>query len=160
MANRWILGGLALLMASACAAQPAPPEASKFYKLEFVVKEVESGKVLSARSYSMIASTKAPPAAIRTGAKVPLNGGNYLDVGVNIDARNVMEVEGGIALNVSAEVSTIPSDGLVNGPPTVRQNRWQSDVLLPLKKPTVIFSSDDLNSKRLMQLEVAATPWR
>jgi hypothetical protein len=42
--------------------------------------------------------------------------------------------------------------------PTIRQNRWVSTVAVPLKKPTVIFSSDDLTSKRQMQLELTATP--
>jgi hypothetical protein len=31
-------------------------------------------------------------------------------------------------------------------------------VIVPLKKPTVIFSSDDLTTKHQMQLELTATP--
>jgi hypothetical protein len=31
-------------------------------------------------------------------------------------------------------------------------------VIVPLKKPTVVFSSDDVASKRQMQLELTATP--
>ena len=42
--------------------------------------------------------------------------------------------------------------------PMIRQNRWTSNVVVPLKKPTVIFSSDDLTTKHQMQLELTATP--
>jgi hypothetical protein len=31
-------------------------------------------------------------------------------------------------------------------------------VIVPVKKPTVIFVSDDMSSKRQMQLELTATP--
>jgi hypothetical protein len=41
----------------------------------------------------------------------------------------------------------------------VRQAKWSSIVLIPIRKgPTVIFSSDDPASKRQLQLEVTATP--
>jgi len=40
----------------------------------------------------------------------------------------------------------------------VRQNKWGSIVLVALRKPTVIFSSDDLTSKHQVQLELTATP--
>jgi hypothetical protein len=61
---------------------------------------------------------------------------------------------------VSADLSTVQPSEAPNTPPIIRQNRWGSHVLVPLKKPTVIFSSDDLTTKRQMQLEVTATPIR
>ena len=39
-----------------------------------------------------------------------------------------------------------------------RQTKWGANVLAPLGKPTVIFSSDDLTTKGQTQLEVTATP--
>jgi hypothetical protein len=42
--------------------------------------------------------------------------------------------------------------------PTVRQNVWQSDVVVPLKKPTLLFASENLDAKTQMQVEVTATP--
>jgi hypothetical protein len=42
--------------------------------------------------------------------------------------------------------------------PVIRQNRWSSNVVVPLKKPTLIFASDDATSKRQMQLELTAAP--
>jgi hypothetical protein len=80
-------------------------------------------------------------------------------VGVNIDFRAIREVQRDLALSVSAEISSIPSEsGEVKPNPIVRQNKWDSSVVVPLKKPTLIFSSDDVSSKRTMQLELTATP--
>ena len=154
-----IITGL-VLAAGTCLAQP--PEASwKFYKLDFVVKEVEGSKVLNARTFSTIvhASTPGVQAAggsIRTGSKVP-TAGNYIDVGVNIDTRDVKEVQGDVALSVSADISSTPADAATERP-VIRQNRWSSYVIVPIKKPTVIFASDDATTKHQMQLELTATP--
>jgi hypothetical protein len=42
--------------------------------------------------------------------------------------------------------------------PVIRQVKWNAPVIVPLGKPTVIFSSDDPSSKRQMQLELTARP--
>ena len=145
-------------------------ESPKFYRLEFVVKEVEGGKVLNARAYLTTASTdpKAGTTQIRAGGRVPYqtmvgdlksSSLQYLDVGVNIDCRNLQELEQGLSLFVSADVSNVPAGaGTPAAAPTVRQNRWSSMTIVPLKKPTMIFSSDDPTTKRQMQLELTVTP--
>ena len=57
---------------------PKPSEPLKFYKLEFVLKEVEGAKVLNARSYSMTAATDARGTqSIRAGIRVPYQVGAY-----------------------------------------------------------------------------------
>ena len=160
--RNWGLCLVALaLMAGACLAQDAVPP--KFYKLEFVVKEVEGTKVLNARAFSVTASTDRLEAKclIRTGSKLPTPGGGYLDVGVNIDCYNVKQTQipEGVSLTVSADISSIPQEPPMPGSaPMIRQNRWTSNVIVPLKKPTVLFSSDDLTTKHQMQLELTATP--
>jgi hypothetical protein len=151
-------------------------EPQKFYKLEFVVKEVEGGKVLNARTYTTTVSDnpRDSQAQLRAGGRVPyqtttttgdktLQSYQYFDIGVNIDCRAVKQVESGLSLYVSANISSVPTDAVVpaaasTAPPTVRQNTWSSVTIVPLKKPTVIFSSDDPASKRQMQLELTATP--
>ena len=42
--------------------------------------------------------------------------------------------------------------------PVTRQNKWAGTVFLPAKKPMVVFASDDMSSKRQLQLELTATP--
>jgi hypothetical protein len=161
-----MLGAIALMMAGTCLAQTPTPTPSKYYKLDFVLREVETGKVLSSHAYSMLAPNSPNSSSIRTGSKIPVpvtgsSSFTYVDVGVSIDCNNLHEVEGGIGVSVSADVSTIPQESLdshSSGAPTIRQNKWRSEVLIPLRAPTVIFSSDDLTSRRVMLLEVTATP--
>jgi hypothetical protein len=156
------------LLAATCFAEDAAP--AKFYKLDFVVKEVEGGKVLNARGYSMtVAEGKLKDhSEIRTGSKVPYStiaeGGQYtfLDVGVNFDCDHVVSTRDTMSLVLAADISSVVqepgSPSAPMHPPVVRQNKWTSGVIVPLKKPTVVFSSDDLTTKRQMQVELTATP--
>jgi hypothetical protein len=160
----WCVRFLALtLLAGTCFAQN--PELPKFYKLDFVVKEVEAAKVMNARSYSMTVSTDPPGvhSSMRTGSRVPFgNTGQvtFLDVGVNIDCSSVKAEQDQLSLTVTAEISSILQESTTptGAHPIIRQNKWTSSVIVPIKKPTVIFSSDDATSKRQMQLELTATP--
>ena len=170
--RNWVVCLVALaVVAGACLAQDAVPP--KFYKLDFAVKDVEAGRVLNSRTYSAVVSTEhvdgPQNCSMRTGSRVPysttgpgIGAGQYtyLDLGVNIDCRAVKELAGQLSLYVLADISSIaqeptPSPTL---PPFVRQNRWSSVVIVPLKNPTVLFSSDDLTTKHQMQLELTATP--
>jgi hypothetical protein len=149
-----------VLAGGTCFAQP-PEQGWKFYKLDFAVKEVEGTKVLNSRTFSTIVhvdtqGVRAAGGSIRTGSKVPA-GSNYIDVGVNIDTQMVKEVQGDVALSVSAEISGTPEGGNPDRP-VIRQNKWSSYVVVPVKKPTVIFSSDDATTKHTVQLELTATP--
>jgi hypothetical protein len=159
---RHIVTGLLslILLAGACLAEDAAP--AKYYKLEFVVKEVDAGKVLNSRTYFVMGSTSREHDFIRTGSRVPYSEGektSYLDVGVNIDVRSLQEASGQLTLRVDADISSVASESTPNHYlPVVRQNRWSSDVTVPLRKPAMIFSSDDLTTKHQMQLELTATP--
>ena len=161
---------------------PEPP--AHYYHLEYVIQELGSdGKPVNSRTYSTIVGTDRHQqfSAIRTGSRVPIITGpfivqrvrptesklefqyQYLDVGVNIDTQNVREIGHQLAIDLKAEVSSLaesgPStaSGLVNDP-VIRQNMWQASVLIPVGKPTVVFSSDALDSKGAMHLVVTATP--
>jgi hypothetical protein len=165
MLNRTLLSVpvIALAMAAGtCLAQN--PEELKFYKLEFVLKEVEGAKVINSRSYSMQVSNEAKgPNSIRTGTRVPVSTSStsvqILDVGVSIDCRFVKELQHSLTLFVTADISSVPAEASATPTvPAVRQNKWSSTVLVPIKKPTVIFTADDTTTKRQMQLELTATP--
>ncbi len=169
MKNSWAPLLIGVLIAGTCLAQSDKnkDEQQKFYHLDFVVKEVDGGKVINSRSYSTMISTGTQNflGEIRTGNKVPYHsdkGSEYLDVGVSIDCQSARELENQLELHVSTEVSNLaPGQTASSGPlPLLRQNRWRSDVLIPLRKPTVIFSSDDPTSTHKMQVEVTATPIR
>lgn len=152
---------------------PEPP--AHFYHLEFVVQETGAdGKPTNSRTYSGTVSTSRTDRGFstRTGSRVPVASGasgqgdskntqfQYIDVGVNIDARDARDEGDKLALSLTADVSSLAGTQNISGvnEPVVRQNKWQASVLLPIGKPTVVFTSDVLDSKGGMQLLVTATP--
>ena len=175
---------LACMLSAVALAQTPPAEPISYYRIDFVIKEVEGDKVLNSRAYSMTTSTSARNAGIRTGSKIPYpttNGYSYSDVGINIDCRIIKEENNRLILDLQADVSsTVPGlkhmaylafiktadpqadvSSTVPGAkailaPIIRQNRWTSMVIVPLNKPTIVFSSDDMMTKRQMQLEITA----
>jgi len=153
------------ILAGTCFPQtenPKPPEGTKAYQLDFVVKELEDGKVVNTRNYSMMVGAQSGIGAIRAGDKVPVatKAGaapeyTYIDVGVNIDCHGVMEVQGKLNLSVTADISTAAAD---SPRPVIRTTKWSGNVIVPYRKSTTLFSSDDTSSKRRMQLELTAAP--
>jgi len=168
------------------AQQSSPKETSEnppdhYYKLTLVVEEVnEAGKIANARSYQTTVDTNArngngAPATqqIRTGARVPIVTAatpsssvtqfQYVDVGVNFDVREVKQVGDKLGFNLTADISSLADDNTggassnLRGDPVIRQNRWDSAILIPIGKPTLVYSADDLDSKGKMQVEVTAT---
>jgi len=134
---------------------PATPD--KYYRLDFTVKELEAGKVVASHSYltSMTANRRA--GSIRSGEKVPFGNGNYQDVGTNIDCMDLKEDGEHLSLRVIAEISSAVASEK-GALPLLRQTKWDAFVLVPVKKPAIIFSSDNPTSNGQMQLQLTATP--
>jgi hypothetical protein len=162
--RRCLLPILALAFAGAAFAQTDAP---RFYKLDFVVKEVEGGKTVNSRAFSAMLAVHvpgrdSPAASIRAGGRVPVYaaGSNtqytMFDLGVNIDVRELREVQNDVTLNITADITTMTREDQTVA--VTRNNRWNGAVLAPVKKPTVVFFSDDITSKRQLQLELTATP--
>jgi hypothetical protein len=158
-----------------------------YYHLVYTVQEVtENGKVTNSRTYTTNARTGPATVQIRAGNRVPVcndtqqrcsdstaTNFSYSDFGVSIDTRRVEDIDGRLALNIAADISDAinapdPASGqltnvwgrainaLTNRMIT-RQNKWSTDVLIPIGKPTVIFSSDSLSNKGKLQVELTAT---
>lgn len=155
------------LLAAAALAQndsskPSPPP--EFFRLDFSLKELEAGKLINTRNYQTMAVTGNNVASIRSGGRVPVNTGTdkaytYLEIGVNIDVRRVTRVNDELNLDVTAEISgSVEPNDHPALPPVIRQTRWNSVVVVPMRKATVLFTSDDPSSKRQLQLEMTATP--
>jgi hypothetical protein len=168
--------------ASQSASASRPQEDSRFLKLEFVVREVdENGKVLSTRSYSSSAHAGDESRhSIRTGSRVPVATGSsvipggtpgaiqtqfqYMEAGVNIDFQRPEMVQNQLSMIVTCEISSFmsaadaqPGTTAVPNQPIIRQNKWDANVLIPLNKPTILFSSDDVATRHKMQLELTAS---
>ena len=79
-----------------------------------------------------------------------------IGVGTDIDCRDVAESHDALSFHLVVGVSSLLQE--TDPHPVIRQNKWVSTVVVPLKKPTMVFSSDDNTTKRVMELEVTATP--
>jgi hypothetical protein len=154
----------------------APQTPGHFYHIDFVVQELGAdGKPVNIRSYAATVSTdpRDHGTSIRTGSRIPVATGSYpsgspqalvntqfqyVDVGVNIDARNAHEIGRQLSLDLVADVSSIgaTNDASLHQP-VIRQNKWQASVLIPIGKATVVFTSDSLDSKGSMQIVATAT---
>lgn len=158
---------------------PASPV--RYYHLDFAVRELgEDGKPVNSRSYFATVSTGRNTSStnIRAGSKIPIATGAYMagnqqpnlqfqyqDVGVNIDIGpdRTEEIGSRLALFLTMEISSLASSAHLGGPngveqPVIRQNRWRGPVLIPIGKPTTVFSSEYTDSKGSMQVVVTATP--
>ena len=129
------------------------------YRLDFSVKELEDGKTINTRQYSM--NLQAEDAnEIKIGTRVPVETGQgqfqYIDVGTNIWCR-IGERSDGIPLSVKAEISNFAIPEQSSGHesrPVIRQLQIKASTLAQLAKPMIVGSVDDPNSKRQFQLEV------
>jgi hypothetical protein len=155
---------LALVLASATAfCDDVAP--TKYYKLEFVIKELEGSKIVNSRSYLMVTSV-GDRSYIRAVSKVPFANKQgtatevqQISVGVSIDVHGIKEMDGRLSFTTSVDVSSVTGDGAIQSTPIIRQNTWGSTVVVAFKKPTLVFSSDNTDSKRQMQVEVTAIPF-
>lgn len=139
------------------------------YRLNFVLKESDDGKLINTRSYSMVLDSGAQrgqgypqPSSgeIKAGSRVPLNGEKgitYMDVGVNLWARLAVMQSGGLILSNNTEISSLAAPDMARseGPgPMVRSMRSSTTCEVPVGKPFVLNELDDPISKHHFQLEV------
>jgi len=156
------------------AAKP-PDLATHYYHLDFVVQELGAdGKAVNSRAYSTTVTTNSrDTSVIRSDSRVPVASGahaagpplentqfTYQNVGVQIDVRNAHEIGRQLTLDLTANVNSLGGFATIVTnfqEPIIRQNKWESWVLIPIGKATVVFNSDDLDSKGSMQMVVTAT---
>jgi hypothetical protein len=172
MNNLTAVASILLICASSASAQDKPataPAASAtpkhYYRLNYVLKESDEGKVINQRSFVMSASTEGTSwRSMRAGTRLPLGGANpkdvnYIDVGVNIDTR-IQDSGEGLAMDVTTDISSAGTENNSGAPPVIRQVKVRSEALVPVGKPTTLFTADDPASRHRFELEVTATPER
>jgi hypothetical protein len=162
----------ALMVAQDSGQNSAEKPEAKFYKLNFTLEELnDAGRVVNSRAYvATIVTGPGSSQQIRTGSRVPIATGaqngstqfQYVDVGVNFDVRQVKELGDKLGFYLVAEISSLapqPSGAppTIAADPIIRQNKWDSMVTIPVGKPTVVFSADNLEDKGKMQVELTAT---
>jgi hypothetical protein len=142
--------------------QPAAKPPSKFYNLDFTVKELDGGKVVNSRSYSMSVATDtlgsgSVRADERVSVRVVSNNYQTFDVGTNLDCVEAKETGDRLMLRLTSDISYLVPGGNEVAP-IVRHNRWSGYSLVPLKRTVVVFTSADPSSKGTLEMDVIATP--
>lgn len=149
-------------------ASPSAEKATAAYRLDFSVNEMEDGKKINSRQYSMIIKTEGSN-EIKIGTRVPVDAGQdtwqYLDVGTNIWSR-LEDQKGQVGLVTRADISnfaTPEQNQLLQRDarrPLIRQLHIDASTIAVLGKPMLLGSVDDPASKRQFQLEVTVEKLR
>jgi len=138
------------------------------YRIDFSIAELEDGKKINSRHYSMDLNSGAWN-EIKIGTRVPVVTESipnklevaqfqYLDVGTNINCR--LEERGDqLSIEVHAEFSNLVSTSEQHSaqPPIIRQINISGSTLADAGKPVALGAVDDPNSNRTFQLEATAT---
>ena len=176
LATTMMMAALALAMVQLGAAQadatksPEAEKAAGAYRLDYTLSELEDGKKINSRQYSMN-SRSGDWNEIKIGSRVPVETKGeewqYLDVGTNIrckllDQTDMASLGGNVALSVNADLSNfaIPEQQGQNMHPTIRQMKIGASTIAVVGKSMVVGLVDDPNSKRQFQLEVVVTKLR
>lgn len=141
---------------------------ARFFRLDFVVRELDGKRPVSSRNYSMnvVANDRSHSnSSIRTGNRVPIPATSantqftYSDIGINIDCNDAETVGSELTFSLAAELSSL-SDGQATAatPPILRSTRWRSSALVAIGKPTVVFTAEDEKTNHILEMEVTATP--
>ncbi|MGB9146291.1 MAG: hypothetical protein WCC14_10750, partial [Acidobacteriaceae bacterium] len=147
----------------------AKAETPTFYNLVFRVIDRDGKKIVSSRSYK----TSIGVAREFEGWTVTVDSRDFISpprgtmgndnrIGFEVNARKAMLVNGKLAMDLSGDMSSLPTDD--QGAPTaaastiVRSNRWEAVVLLSMNTPTIVYSSDDPTSTHVFQVELTASP--
>jgi hypothetical protein len=140
------------------------------YRLEFLVSEMEDGKKLNSREYSMNVNA-GDQNEVKIGTRVPVEPKNgefqYLDVGTSIwcrlrDRRDVTWLANDVMLNVRSEVSNfaVPERQGQDSRPMIRQFKIDASTIAVVGKALIVGSVDDPGSRRQFQLEVTVARLR
>jgi hypothetical protein len=153
---------------------PPPKPQDHFYKLNLVVQETnDAGKVTNERTFVTLVETGiGSTQSIRSDVRVPVpveplpagSGANtqyeYRDAGIDFDVREVKEIGTELSLRLGVNVNGIstpqalPTGGSAH---IIRQNKWDSGILIPIGKATLAYSADSEEGQGKMQVMVTAT---
>lgn len=145
-----------------------PAATYNFFKLAFVIYELDDGKRTNQRDYMLIGKTDNQASSIRIGTRVPVyteeKKMTYVDAGLTLRCSMREQADRKLQLQCENEISSfIRPEQLAGGgtgvppAPVLRTTRTSSWALLTLGKPTLFATVDDINSAKRMQIEVTAT---
>jgi hypothetical protein len=160
-------------IASAPAQDAAPPKGEatpqaqtppRSYRLDYMLTELEDGKKIDSRQYSISVGGGTPSGRpwqgqVQIGTRVPVvmkSDGTiqYVDVGTKINGFISMR-DGAQVLDTDCDVSSVaPDEAKVDGRPILRTLTIRNETPVVVGKAVTVGTADDPNSKRKFQLEV------
>jgi len=149
------------------------------YRVEFRIRDGSDAAAKSVRRYTMLIESTGH-GSLKIGERVPVASGsfqsgaggagvnplvntqfNYLDVGVNIEAK-ITRQDDKVAIVATLDMSTLvehkqQSGSAVLPNPTVAQVRIAVNSLVPVGKPTLVASIDDPVTQHRFDVEALVT---
>ena len=160
MAGFFMLSGHYLL-AQEPKPQPTAPKAA--WKMDFTVSELEAGKPINERHYSIMMLGQGRE-SIRAGNQVPIvttvnntTTTQYMDVALSLDCQVGETRDGVTPVRVVFEISSLPGTQSGGDNPITRFVKGSSNFVLTPGKKEVVITADDVNSKRQYQVTFLAT---
>lgn len=138
------------------------------YKMAFSIYELQDGKKINQRDYSLLVEANDRGAnTLKIGTKVPIDSGNggitYADVGFELRCSAAETVNNKLAVSVDITVTNfaIPEQNTdprtAGSRPVLRGVTQRIGAVINPGKPQILTSMDDVNSTKRMQLELTAT---
>lgn len=148
----------------AIARKPAIPT----YKLAFSIYELQDGKKINQRDYSLWAEADDRSGnKLKIGTRVPIDVGEgkltYADVGFDLECSAAETVNNKVAVRIDMTVTNfaIPEQNTdprtAGSRPVLRGVTQRVRAVVTPGKPQIITSMDDINSTKRMQVELTAT---
>jgi len=138
------------------------------YKMAFIIYELQDGKKINQRDYSLLVEANDRGAnTLKIGTKVPIDAGNggmtYADVGFELRCSAAETVNNKLAVSVDMTVTNfaIPEQNTdprtAGSRPVLRGVTQRISAVVNPGKPQILTSMDDVNSTKRMQVELTAT---
>jgi hypothetical protein len=138
------------------------------YKMAFSVYELQDGKKINQRDYSLLVEANGHGAnTLKIGTKVPIDTGKdsytYTDVGFELRCSAAETVNNKLGVSVDMSVSNFAIPGQNTDPragesrPVLRAVTQRVSAIVSPGKPQILTSMDDVNSTKRMQVELTAT---
>lgn len=138
------------------------------YKMAFSIYEVQDGKKINQRDYSLLVEANGHGAnTLKIGTKVPIDAGNggitYADVGFEMrcSAAETVNNKLGVSLDMTVTNFAIPEQNTdprtAGSRPVLRGVTQRVSAVVNPGKPQILTTMDDVNSNKRMQVELTAT---
>lgn len=146
-----------------------PPPNSTVYRVSYRVNELENGKTINSRSYTLMAQPSRTM-SVRIGNRVPFTTANsagkgavssvqYWNVGMNIDS-TIDDRGENLLVHTKLEMNSLAAkeqQSALEHPPIFNDLRLDDTTSATLGKPAFVGSLDDVSSNRHYVIEVTVT---